>query len=339
MASPNNTATPKTQIVPAAHGFAFEVKKGEKFRIVDLYGEQVVDFAAWVQGTELVEKLSMAYTRYHLSGVTPAIGEYLWTNKDEPLLQLIDDTCHVHDMTFMSCFPEMYAQKGLPTHRSCAGNMAEVMKPHGMRSHLEVTDPFNIFQNTPNYSLKRLGSSKPGDQVTFMAMRDYETCGDVAAQYGIQLSAFEADSAADSDSCRDLLAGYRICLATTSSSTSTTPISTTTSSNDTLTLSSPPPLNTSAPTSTRSTVITSSTTTLTYTIGTGTSTGVRTITVVHTATELELDNGFYWQCERIFDKLCDEFERLFDDLRYRFKHLLDRPLLDKPLLDEQSDHK
>ncbi|KAK0862541.1 hypothetical protein LTR57_005216 [Friedmanniomyces endolithicus] len=114
----------------------------------------------------------MAYTRYHLSGVTPAIGEYLWTNKDEPLLELVDDTCHVHDMTFMSCFPEMYTKKGLKNHRSCAGNMAEVMKPYGMQSHLDVTDPFNIFQNTPNYSLKRLGSSKPGDYVTFQALKD-----------------------------------------------------------------------------------------------------------------------------------------------------------------------
>ncbi|KAK3650916.1 hypothetical protein LTR56_005967 [Elasticomyces elasticus] len=163
---------PKTHIVPAAHGFAFEVKKGELFRIVDLYGEQVVDFAAWVQGTNLTEKLSMDYTRYHLRGVTPAIGECLWTNKDEPILQLVDDTCHVHDMTFMSCFPEMYAKKGVENHKSCAGNMAEVMKPYGMNSYLDASSPFNIFQNTPNYSLKRLGSSKPGDQVTFKALKD-----------------------------------------------------------------------------------------------------------------------------------------------------------------------
>lgn len=93
------TKLPKTHIVPASHGFAFTVEKGEHFRVVDLYGEQVVDFAAWVQGTDLVEKLSMAYTRYHLDGVTPAIGEYLWTNKDEPILQIVDDTVKVHDMT------------------------------------------------------------------------------------------------------------------------------------------------------------------------------------------------------------------------------------------------
>lgn len=162
----------KTHIVKAAHGFAFEVKKGERFRVVDLYGEQVVDFAAWVQGTDLKEKLSMDYTRYHLDGVTPAVGEYLWTNRDEPILKLVHDTVKVHDMTFMSCFPEMYAKIGLEGHRSCAANIAEVMKPHGMGSYLEVTSPFNIFQNTPNYSLKRLGSSKAGDFVEFEAMQD-----------------------------------------------------------------------------------------------------------------------------------------------------------------------
>ncbi|CAK1356241.1 unnamed protein product [Cercospora beticola] len=172
MPSPDSHPQTKTHIVKAAHGFAFEVKKGERFRVVDLYGEQVVDFAAWVQGTDLKEKLSMDYTRYHLDGVTPAVGEYLWTNRDEPILKLVQDTVKVHDMTFMSCFPEMYAKIGLDGHRSCAANIAEVMKPYGMGSYLEVTSPFNIFQNTPNYSLKRLGSSKAGDFVEFEAMQD-----------------------------------------------------------------------------------------------------------------------------------------------------------------------
>ncbi|KAK4988183.1 hypothetical protein LTR66_003400 [Elasticomyces elasticus] len=165
-------SSPKEHVVPAAHGYAFKVKAGERFRVVDIHGEQVVDFAAWVDGTNLVEKLSMSYTRYHLNGVTPAIGECLWTNKDEPLLKITDDTVHVHDMTFMSCFPEMYEKRGFKGHRSCAGNIAEVMKEHGMGSYLEITDPFNIFQNTPNYSLKRLGCSKKGDYLEFEACKD-----------------------------------------------------------------------------------------------------------------------------------------------------------------------
>ena len=129
----------KTHIIPAAHGYAFEVKKGEHFRVVDLYGEQVVDFAAWVQGTNLREKLSMAYTRYHMDGVTPAVGEYLWTNDDEPILQVVEDTVKVHDMTFMSCFPKMYEKEGIKGHRSCAGNISEAMQPYGMNGVWDVT--------------------------------------------------------------------------------------------------------------------------------------------------------------------------------------------------------
>jgi uncharacterized protein YcgI (DUF1989 family) len=53
-----------------------------------------------------------------------------------------------------------------------------------MGSYLEVTDPFNIFQNTPNYSLKRLGSSKAGDFVEFEAMKDI-VCATSCCPYDI----------------------------------------------------------------------------------------------------------------------------------------------------------
>lgn len=33
-------------------------------------------------------------------------------------------------------------------------------------------DPFNIFQNTPNYTLKPLGNSKAGDYIEFEALKD-----------------------------------------------------------------------------------------------------------------------------------------------------------------------
>lgn len=165
-----------THVVRAAHGYSFRVSKGTRFRIIDIHGEQVVDFMAWAHTSPvftLTEKVSMAYTRFHLSGVTPAVGECLWTNRDRPLLRLTADTVKVHDMTFMSCFPELYEKEGLKGHRSCAGNIAEAMERWGMRSYLEITDPFNIFQNTPNYSLKGgLGCSRPGDYVEFEALDD-----------------------------------------------------------------------------------------------------------------------------------------------------------------------
>jgi uncharacterized protein YcgI (DUF1989 family) len=167
-------------IVQSGHGYAFHIGKGARFRIIDLHGEQVVDLFAWVhdpiRSLPASERLSVAYTRYHLSGVTPAIGEHLYTNGDRKLLRVTADTVKVHDMTFMACFPEMYRKKGLKGHRSCAQNVVEAMDKAGWggscKSVLEVPEPFNCFQNTPNYSLKALGSSKPGDYVEFEALED-----------------------------------------------------------------------------------------------------------------------------------------------------------------------
>ena len=90
-----------TKVVPASHGYAWPMKKNSRFRIVDIHGKQVVDFMAWpLDGghCDISKKVSMSYTRFHLSGATPAVGECLWTNLDEPLLKITQDLCKVHDM-------------------------------------------------------------------------------------------------------------------------------------------------------------------------------------------------------------------------------------------------
>ena len=48
------------------------------------------------------------------------------------------------------------------------------MKRHGATDELEIrgTDPFNVFQNTPNYSLDGPPGSKKGDFVEFEVSAD-----------------------------------------------------------------------------------------------------------------------------------------------------------------------
>lgn len=74
----------------------------------------------------------------------------------------------------MACNPAFYEEKGAKGHRSCATNIAEAMKPFGMETYLEATsvDPFNVFQNTPDMSLKDIGCSRPGDYVEFEVLKD-----------------------------------------------------------------------------------------------------------------------------------------------------------------------
>ncbi|CAI7654022.1 unnamed protein product [Penicillium discolor] len=110
----NLPATAKTHIMPATQGYIFKVTKGERFRIVDIHSLHIVDFMAWVNELGLKEHVRMSYTRFRLQG--PDIGEHLRTNHDTPALTITADTCKVYDMTFMPCFPEIYAGYGLEGH-------------------------------------------------------------------------------------------------------------------------------------------------------------------------------------------------------------------------------
>src|SRR5262249_21453837 len=146
------------------------------FRIVDLHGAQVVDLMAWTlpysPGMN-PEHFSASYTRYALSGsAPPQVGEALYTNRDRRMFTLVADSVKTHDLLFMACNPGSDARHKLPVHRSCATNVAEAMAPWGMRHWSEVVDPFNIFQNTPYYSLKALNCSRAGDYVEFRAEVD-----------------------------------------------------------------------------------------------------------------------------------------------------------------------
>ncbi|KIW96007.1 uncharacterized protein Z519_03073 [Cladophialophora bantiana CBS 173.52] len=179
----------KTHLVPAAHGHAFEVKASSHFRIVDLHGQQVVDFMAWTlpySPATNPEHFSTSYTRYALGGsAPPQVGEALYTNQDRKMFTIVADMVKTHDLLFMACNPGFYARRGQPIHRSCATNVAEAMKPWGMEHWSEVVDPFNIFQNTPYYTIKALNCSKPGD---FIEMR-----AEVDAVCAVSSCPFEGD--------------------------------------------------------------------------------------------------------------------------------------------------
>jgi uncharacterized protein YcgI (DUF1989 family) len=180
--------------VKAGHGFAFPVKAGHKFRIIDLHGGQIVDFLAWALTSDLEGspsqpiladpklRFSAGNTRWHLAGATPAVGEHLYTNTGERMFTITEDTVKVHDMTFPCCYPELYQKQGLKNHRACASNISEAMTLakywplHGVPTkmdHREVPDPFNIFQNTPFYKLNgALLSSRKGDMIEMVAEMD-----------------------------------------------------------------------------------------------------------------------------------------------------------------------
>lgn len=175
------TGKTKSKVVPAGHGFAFELNEGASCRIIDSHGAQVVDFMAWVvpySPLTSCEHFSASYTRWGINSLAPpAVGQYLLTNRARKMFEITDDTVKVHDMSYMACNPATNILVGMPDARSCASNMAEAMngylRDRGDETRMEwhqVHDPFNIFQNTPYYSMRGwMNPSKPGDYIQLKA--------------------------------------------------------------------------------------------------------------------------------------------------------------------------
>ena len=170
---------PRSIRIPGSQGGALVVPKGSIFRVVDLEGSQVVDFLTF-KLPDLKEKMSMSYTRYRHSGGALAAGDFLYTNDNNRILRIRHDTVKVHDMTYMSCNPGFYSDQGLVGHRNCAENLAEALDRAGygdVVSRLDLPDPWNLFQNTPNYTLRGLNTSKAGDYIELEALMDVLVVG------------------------------------------------------------------------------------------------------------------------------------------------------------------
>lgn len=140
--------------------------------------------------------------------------------------------------------------------------------------------------------------SAPGCFETYVPMPD-ETCGELASDYGIYLSSFEADYAADSDFCETMLSGQGYCASKEGDGDDGDFVITSVVYADaTVTLDdfgnpaagpavTPAPRDASEPTTTETTITFSAMTTLTYTIGTGTSKQERTKVITHTDVQVE----------------------------------------------------
>jgi uncharacterized protein len=97
------------------------------------------------------------------------------------MFEITGDEVKCHDMLFMACNPSFYKKLRREGHRSCAENVAEAMNVAGFTGAggegegrgfewSDVHDPFNVFQNTPYYSLKALGCSRAGDWLEMKAL-------------------------------------------------------------------------------------------------------------------------------------------------------------------------
>ena len=166
----------KLQIIPARRGKAAFAAAGQKIKVVNTHGQQVVDTWAFAR-EDPSEFMSMEHTRATLVKLMPVLGDHLYTNRRRPILTLVEDTSPgVHDTLMAACDDYRYKLLGCTEyHDNCTDNLAAAMREIGLEA-AETPSPLNLFMNIPWSSEGTLAFepplSRPGDYVVLEAKLD-----------------------------------------------------------------------------------------------------------------------------------------------------------------------
>ena len=187
--------------IPARRGKALHLRRGQKARVVNTKGQQVVDTWAF-NAADLSEFMSMEHSRVAMGRIIPAIGDALVTNRRRPILTLVEDNSGgIHDTLFAACDRWRYELLGCDGyHDNCTDNLATAMRELG-RAAAETPAPLNLFMNIPVLDGNRVEIrppvSTPGSYVSLYAEADcivaFSACPqDIVPINGLALKPTEA---------------------------------------------------------------------------------------------------------------------------------------------------
>jgi len=162
--------------IPARKGKAVRVSKGQRIKVINSKGQQVVDTWAF-NGDDMHEFMSMEHSRVAIGRIIPGIGDALVTNRRRPILTLVEDTSGgIHDTLFAACDRWRYEVLGYAGyHDNCTDNLAAGLAELGLTPP-ETPAPLNLFMNIPvvdgNHVEVRPPISTPGSYVALLAEMD-----------------------------------------------------------------------------------------------------------------------------------------------------------------------
>ncbi len=164
--------------IPAGHGKAARLATGQKIKLINTHGTQVVDCFAF-NAYELVEFMSMESSRVWNKRLNPNVGYVFVTNRRRPILTVIEDTTPgIHDTLCAACDRYRYQLLGVEGyHRNCQDNMFEGMMELGVTPPFPIAGSWDVFMNIPidddrNTIDFRPVDCEPGDYIVIEAQMD-----------------------------------------------------------------------------------------------------------------------------------------------------------------------
>lgn len=157
-------------------GAAFKLKKGQKLKVIDPQGEQVSDMVLF-NAEDLREKISSGKTLDFEENILITKGDFLWSNRSNKMMEILEDTNGRNDFLLAPCSPETFQimYKNPEYHPSCFENLYTNLEQFGIEPD-DIPTAFNIFMNVQFQPDGKLSvdppMSKAGDYILFEAQMD-----------------------------------------------------------------------------------------------------------------------------------------------------------------------
>ncbi len=157
-------------------GAAFKMKKGQKLKVIDPMGQQVSDMVLF-NTEDIREKISSGKTLDFEESILISTGNFLWSNRSQKMMKILEDTNGRNDFLLAPCSPETFQimYNNPEYHPSCFENLYTSLKKFNIAPD-DVPTAFNIFMNVQfadNGKLTVLPPlSSPNDYVLFEAEMD-----------------------------------------------------------------------------------------------------------------------------------------------------------------------
>lgn len=179
--------------IPAQCGVGFELKAGQRLKVVSPMGPQVADLFC-VLKERPQDALSSGRSIDYEDTFLFSTGNNLISQSGERLLEIEEDSAGRHDFLLTPCSEQMFQMISgkHEYHPSCLENLIKALGPYSVESW-QFGTTFNIFMKvgfTAQGKIKVLKpSSHAGDFIVFRALRDLlvglTACSDEGSNAGV----------------------------------------------------------------------------------------------------------------------------------------------------------
>ncbi|KIU45942.1 MULTISPECIES: DUF1989 domain-containing protein [Bradyrhizobium] len=162
----------RRETVEAKGRWSARLDRGQKLTLVDLKGQQAIDFLCF-SATMPLDRINLPNTVKLNKSLYITKGSKIYSDHAQVMMSVVEDTCGFHDTLAGCCSCEIdRVRYGVEKHESCRTNFIAELAGWALGPS-EIVSNINFFMRVPFDDSGKIeiadSVSKPGDYVTLVA--------------------------------------------------------------------------------------------------------------------------------------------------------------------------